>query len=240
MISIRICNFVAVVFRSIWPVLFLLLANSSSSFAWPGKVVNVSDGDTIKVLHDGQQVKVRLYGIDCPERSQSYGHKAREVAASMVAGRTVNVEVKDIDRYGRSVGLVSIDGVSLNEAMVRNGYAWVYQQYCKERFCSDWINLESMARRQQKGMWADPHIIPPWDWRHSGSKQQFYKPTSGVVGKSHIQSSDVAGGYHGNVRSHKFHRAGCQHYNCKNCTAIFGSREEAIQAGYSPCGICKP
>lgn len=219
--------------------LLLLLFIPILSFAWPGKVVNVSDGDTIKVLHNGQQVKVRLYGIDCPEKAQAYGQKAREMTASMVAGRTVDIEVKDTDRYGRSVGLVSIDGVSLNEAMVRNGYAWVYRQYCKERFCSDWIDLESMARQQQKGMWADPHIIPPWDWRHSGGKQQVSRPSLGAD-KGQVQQKDVAGVYHGNVRSHKFHRPGCQHYNCKNCTAVFKSREEAISAGYSPCGICRP
>ncbi|MGD9950550.1 MAG: thermonuclease family protein [Desulfobulbus sp.] len=219
--------------------LFLLIFIPSLSLAWQGKVVNVSDGDTIKVLHDGQQVKIRLYGIDCPEKAQAYGQKAREMTTSMVAGRTVDVEVKDTDRYGRSVGLVSIDGVSLNEAMVRNGYAWVYRQYCKELFCSDWIDLESVARQQQKGMWADPHIVPPWDWRHSGGKQ-LIPNTSLDAGKSKVKSSDVAGGYHGNVRSHKFHRSGCQHYNCKNCTAIFGSREQAVSAGYSPCGICKP
>lgn len=223
--------------RVLVSLLFLFIP--TLSIAWPGKVVNVSDGDTISVLHDGQQTKIRLYGIDCPEKAQSYGQKSREMTSAMVAGRTVEVEVKDTDRYGRSVGLVSIDGVSLNEAMVRNGYAWVYRQYCKERFCSDWIALESTARQQQKGMWADSHIIPPWDWRHSDGNQQISN-TSSSGAKSLAQKNDVAGGYHGNVRSHKFHRPGCQHYNCKNCTAVFGSREQAISSGYSPCGLCRP
>lgn len=88
----------------------------------------------------------------------------------MVAGRNVEVQQKDIDRYGRIVGLVTIDGQSLNELIIQNGYAWVYRQYCKEKFCSDWINVEDAAKRQNKGMWIDPRIIPPWDWRRQGKQ----------------------------------------------------------------------
>jgi endonuclease YncB( thermonuclease family) len=212
------------------------------SYAWSGKVVNVADGDTITVRpENGPQIKVRLYGIDCPEKAQPYGQKARDFTASMVAGKFVDVEVKATDRYKRTVGLVSINGVNLNESIVKNGYAWVYRQYCKESFCMDWSKLESVARQQNNGMWADPHIIPPWDWRHSGGKKQVSGASySGKTGNDQTQQNDAAGVYHGNVNSHKFHRLGCKHYNCKNCTATFGSKEDAVAAGYSPCGKCRP
>lgn len=212
------------------------------SHAWPGQVVNVSDGDTITVRREsGPQVKVRLYGIDAPEKAQPFGQKARDLTASMVAGRSVDIEEKATDRYGRTVGLVSINGDSLNEAIVRNGFAWVYQQYCKESFCSDWSKLESMARQHGMGMWADPHIIPPWDWRHNkGSRRQVAATETDDGNGQQVKPTAATGEFHGNVNSHKFHRPGCQHYNCKNCTAIFGAKEDAVAAGYSPCGICRP
>ncbi|WP_084312818.1 thermonuclease family protein [Desulfobulbus elongatus] len=83
----------------------------------------------------------------------------------MVAGRGVEVEQKDIDQYKRIVGLVKVDGQSLSELTIQNGYAWVYTKYCKEKSCSDWVKAEGVARQQKKGIWADPGTIPPWEWR---------------------------------------------------------------------------
>ena len=85
-------------------VFFLLLALPSTCLSWPAKVVSVADGDTIKVLRDGRQVKVRLYGIDSPEKGQAFGQQAQGLTAALVAGRQVDVEQKDVDRYGRIVG----------------------------------------------------------------------------------------------------------------------------------------
>ena len=145
--------------------LFVTVSLPSLCLAWSGKVVSVTDGDTIKVLHNGKEEKIRLYGIDTPEKKQSFGQKAQELTSVLVAGRNVEVQQKDIDRYGRIVGLVSVDGQSLNELIIQNGYAWVYRQYCKEKFCSDWIRSEGIARQQKKGMWMDSFVIPPWEWR---------------------------------------------------------------------------
>ena len=146
--------------------LFLTLIVSTDSFGWSAKVVSVSDGDTITVLHFGHQEKIRLYGIDSPEKAQDYGQKAKDLTGALIAGRNVDVETKTVDRYGRTVGMVTVDGQSLNELIVQNGYAWVYRQYCNERFCSDWVRLEEKARQQRKGLWAGSNIIPPWEWRH--------------------------------------------------------------------------
>lgn len=158
--------------------LFFLLAIPVTCFSWPAKVVSVTDGDTINVLRDGQQVKVRLYGIDCPEKGQDYGQKARDLAAALVAGRNVEVDQKDTDRYGRTVGLVKVDGQGLNELIIQNGYAWVYRQYCKEKFCADWIKSEAVARQQKKGMWASSVVIPPWEWRAAKRENRQDSPQS--------------------------------------------------------------
>lgn len=146
-------------------IFFLTLAIPTVCFPWPVKVVSVTDGDTINVLKDNKEIKIRLYGIDCPEKNQAYGKKARDLMSALVAGRNVEIEQKGIDQYKRIVGLVKADGQSLNELIVQNGYAWVYRQYCKEKFCTDWVKLEATARQQKKGMWAESVVTPPWEWR---------------------------------------------------------------------------
>jgi len=137
---------------------------------WHGMVVGISDGDTITVLHDGKGEKIRLYGIDTPEEHQAFGKKAKQFTSGMVYGKTVEVEIKDTDRYGRSVALIYIDGQSLNEALVKNGFAWVYRKYCKEAFCDDWLNLEIVARYGKVGLSSEPNPIPPWEFRHGKTK----------------------------------------------------------------------
>lgn len=226
------------VFKALYVLLILAILVPPICMAWPGKVVSVTDGDTIKVIHDGKEEKIRLYGIDAPEKSQSFGQKAQDFAASLVAGKTVEVERKDTDRYGRTVGLVSVGGQNVNELMVKNGYAWVYHQYCKESFCSDWTNNEAIAKTEKRGMWVDPQIVPPWEFRHPGGQQvtATRKSDSGYG-----QSKDIAtAAFHGNVNSHTFHRPSCQHYYCPNCVAVFKSRADAINSRYVPCKLCNP
>jgi endonuclease YncB( thermonuclease family) len=132
---------------------------------WSGMVVGISDGDTITVLHGGKGEKIRLYGIDTPEKGQAFGKKAKQFTSKTVYGKTVKVETKDTDRYGRTVALIFTDGQSLNEALVKNGFAWVYRKYCIEAFCEDWLNLEIVARYGKIGLWSEPNPIPPWEFR---------------------------------------------------------------------------
>ena len=109
-------------YRSCLTLLFLL-SIPVTCFSWSAKVVSVSDGDTITVIHNGLQEKIRLYGIDTPEKNQDYGQQAKQITSTLIAGRQVNIETKAGDRYGRTVGLVTVDGQSLNELIVQNGYA---------------------------------------------------------------------------------------------------------------------
>jgi len=219
------------------PFLFLLLAIPATCFSWTGRVVSVSDGDTIKVLHEGKEEKIRLYGVDAPEKGQAFGQKAKDFTALLVAGKEVDVQRENNDRYGRTVGLVTVNGRSLNESLVQEGYAWVYRQYCKESFCSAWLREENNARQIKKGMWSDPHIIPPWDFRHP--KGQHVNGLNSPV-KDTVDKKDAATVYHGNINSHKFHRSCCPQYNCTNCSSVFKLKEDAIAHGYQPCGVCKP
>ena len=132
---------------------------------WSGLVVGVTDGDTITVLHEGKGEKIRLYGIDTPEKGQAFGKKAKQFTSRMVYGKTVEVETKDTDRYGRTVALINVGGQSLNEALIKDGLAWVYRKYCVESFCEDWLNFEAIARYGQIGLWSESNPVPPWEYR---------------------------------------------------------------------------
>jgi len=137
-----------------------------------GKVVKVLDGDTIDVLYDGKAVRVRLAGVDCPEKRQAFGNKAKQRAAELLFGETVAVEVETEDRYGRAIGVVALPGgETLNELLVREGFAWWYRQYSKDARLGA---LEAEARETRRGLWVDPNPKPPWEWRRErrhGSKR---------------------------------------------------------------------
>jgi endonuclease YncB( thermonuclease family) len=163
-------------------ILFLLLLfTPATCFSWPAQVVSVIDGDTIDVLRDGSLVKIKLYGIDAPEMEQDYGQTARNLTATLVAGRNIEIEQKDVDQLGRMVGLVNIDGQSLNALIVQNGFAWVDRQDCKEKLCSGWIKAEESAQSKRKGMWAAPNIAPPWEWRNQQKKAKTEVETAPVI-----------------------------------------------------------
>ena len=139
-------------------------------------MVHVVDGDTITVSRNAQRVKVRLYGIDSPEKSQYYGQNAKQFTSSQVMGKTVEVEEIDIDRYGRVVGLVSAGDLILNRHLIEYGYAWVYDRYCKRSFCSEWKSLEAEARKNRKGLWKNPNVMAPWEYWHGGRKKKSVSP----------------------------------------------------------------
>jgi endonuclease YncB( thermonuclease family) len=133
---------------------------------WSGMVAGVPDADVIMVLHEGTGEQIRLYGIDAPDIGQPFDKRAKQFTSDMVSGRTVEVETKNKDQDGRTVGIVTVDGKSLNEALIRNGLAWVYRTFCKDPFCKSWIDLEVAARHDKIGLWSEPNPIPPWVFRH--------------------------------------------------------------------------
>jgi micrococcal nuclease len=145
--------------------LVLLVLFPSLSWAWSGKVVGVTDGDTITVLHAGRGEKIRLYGIDCPEKGQDFGTRAKQATSTLVFGKVVEVEPVDVDRYGGTVALVTVGTTLVNEELVREGLAWVYTRYCKRSVCRAWGLLEEEAREARRGLWAAPYWVPPWQFR---------------------------------------------------------------------------
>jgi endonuclease YncB( thermonuclease family) len=128
-----------------------------------GNVVGVADGDTISVMHNGKAVKVRLQGIDCPEKRQAYGARAKQFTSQRVFGQVVTVIVSGTDRYGRTLGEVVLgDGTNLNRTLVEEGLAWWYRQYSNDDALRQ---LEEEARAAGRGLWADRDPVPPWEFR---------------------------------------------------------------------------
>ena len=146
--------------------LFFLLLLSLSLFSAEirGRVVAVSDGDTITVLDemDKGNFKIRLDKIDAPEKKQAFGNRAKQFLSALIFGKQVAVRFKAVDRYGRILGTVFCDGVEINLVMVQNGYAWHYSHYDKT---SAYIHTEKQARAYRKGLWTDPKPINPHDFR---------------------------------------------------------------------------
>lgn len=137
---------------------------TASDFDLTGRVVRVADGDTVSILDSSNtQHKVRLYGIDTPERDQPYGAAAKRALAQLVANQTVGVVIVTKDTYGREVGTLYREAVNINAAMVANGYAWWYAYYAPGEHTLQ--EAERAAREQRLGLWADPDPVPPWDWR---------------------------------------------------------------------------
>ena len=133
-----------------------------------GKVVSIADGDTVTVLVGREQVKVRLDGIDAPEKKQPFGAKAREHLADSIHEKTVRIVISGKDRYGRSLGTVWAGQTNINEEMVKAGLAWHYKQYSKDKRLAE---LEADARAAKRGLWADKSQVPPWEWRASIKKK---------------------------------------------------------------------
>ena len=151
---------------SILIALFLGLSLASSLLAadFTGKVIGVSDGDTITVLYQGYPQKIRLEGIDCPEKAQAYGQRAKQFTSDLAFSKVVTVRgVEKRDRYGRVLGEVILpDGRSLNHELLRAGFAWWYRKYSKDLQLE---RMESEARSAKKGLWTEQAPIPPWEWR---------------------------------------------------------------------------
>ncbi|EGJ50264.1 thermonuclease family protein [Desulfocurvibacter africanus] len=219
-------RYIITIFLLLWPVL---------AFGFPAKVIKISDGDTLTVLtEDKRQVRVRLFGVDTPEKKQAFGSKATDFTKSIAALQMVDVQEMDVDRYGRLVGKVTLaDGRVLNAELVANGWAWVYRDYCRTAECTAWEQLEAQARQKRIGLWQDKNPQAPWEWRRS-------QKGGGQPDKPAKAKKEPATSYRGNTSSHVFHTPGCKFYDCANCTETFASREEALKAGFKPCGVCKP
>ena len=159
------------------------IALSAQAETFTAKVIVVMDGDTVMVLREGQKIKIRLANIDAPEvghagmggkapnsqKAQPFGKQSRDSLLEMVGKKQVQIDSQAVDQYGRLVGLISVDGLNINEEQVRRGMAWEYSHYHRDK---TYRALQSEARQAQRGLWAQYNPQAPWEWRklHPSSK----------------------------------------------------------------------
>ena len=134
-----------------------------------GRCVAVVDGDTIKALAAGNELlRVRLSWVDAPEKSQAFGQRSKQHLSELVFGREVELHTHGLDRYGRTLAVVMLDGVDINLEQVRSGMAWCYTRYLSEApadIQASYQQAETEAWEQQRGLWSERDPIPPWEWR---------------------------------------------------------------------------
>lgn len=130
------------------------------------RVVSVHDGDTLTVLVERRQVKVRLTDIDAPELRQPFGTRSRQSLAELCFGKIAALDVRGRDRYKRTIAQVTCDGKDANAEQVRRGYAWTYTRYAPAGSPLHAMQVE--ARAAHRGLWADPTAVAPWNWRRNG------------------------------------------------------------------------
>jgi endonuclease YncB( thermonuclease family) len=133
-----------------------------------GMVVGISDGDSFKIkLENNEIIRVRLAYVDCPERGQDFYQKAKNFSSGQIFKKSVRIKTTDTDRYGRTVGLLIYGNKILNEELLRNGFAWHYTYYSKDKKLQQ---LENQARGKKIGIWSQKSPIPPWEFRRNRKK----------------------------------------------------------------------
>ena len=140
-----------------------LPARTQNPISFVGACIRVTDGDTIHVAWHGNSLKIRIFGIDCPELSQPFGPEARQFSRALALGKEVRIDKKGMDRYGRIIARVLINGSDLGRELIESGLAWQIRKFCNDR---DYIAALARARNGKIGLWSQPHPVPPWRYRH--------------------------------------------------------------------------
>ena len=143
--------------------IFLIPAAYSDQLT--GKVVGISDGDTITILTEqNQNIKVRLAEIDAPEKKQPWGQNSKQALSDLIFSLSVTVDSVGVDRYGRTLGTVFLKKVNINKRMVENGNAWAYEKYVHD---ANYFTLQKSAQTSKAGLWSlsEDQTVAPWEWR---------------------------------------------------------------------------
>lgn len=144
--------------------LFLIFSNIVISQTYTAKIIGVKDGDTVEILLDNKRQTVRLAHVDCPERNQPFGTKAKLFVSEFCFGKEVTVVIAGKpDRNGRWIAEIFYKNQNLGKELVRNGLAWHFKRYSKNQ---NYAELEIAARRKKIGLWQDKNAVEPWNWRN--------------------------------------------------------------------------
>ena len=171
------------------------LALNAQAETFSAKVIVVMDGDTVMVLRDGHKTKIRLVNIDAPEKDQPFGKQSRDSLLELAGKKQIQIDSRAVDQYGRIVGLISADGLDINQEQVRRGMAWAAVGWRQKRGTSTgvplarkyshphadetyatYVNLENDARRERRGLWVQSSPQAPWQWRKQHPSDEIFAP----------------------------------------------------------------
>lgn len=190
----------------------LLATTCISAKELKGYVVDVIDGDTIKIYADDKKIyTIRLYGIDTPERGQHYYNEAKEALQKFILSKDVLVYYTKNGIYGRIIGKIYYNGKYINQDMIHNGYAWYYEKYAKNNISLK--EAQDSAIKLKAGIWSQEKPIPPWKWRkgeRNNNKKYWLNNVSNIR--------------HNNL---------CTHYKTNN------NGRDCSQSEGQPCKICE-
>lgn len=192
--------------------------------AFDANIVSIVDGDTVDVLLAGQRrrLRIRLEGIDAPERGEPFSANATRSTRVLLFGRRARIEGRDVDRYGRLVARISVQGNDASLELIKVGLACHYTQFSFDALLA---RAEAEARSAGRGFWAP-----------GADKPRCATPPTSSAPRQAMGSREST--LHGNVTSHVYHAPSCRNYHCRNCTRTFQSEAEARAAGFRAAGDC--
>ncbi len=208
-----------------------------------GRVVSVADGDTITILDATKHTsRIRLQGIDAPERGQDFGNLSRSHLDRLVYRREVTVEITKVDDYGRFVGRVLIGDTDAGLEQIRAGLAWFYAHYENELPPRDrrlYAEAHRRARAARAGLWAAADPIPPWQFRRLARRGE--PPSARRAPPPEPPAASLAGKVIANRRSHLYHLPGCPGWSevSPHNRVVFETEAEALAAGYRRARNCR-
>jgi len=139
-----------------------LFCSSVNAAEFSAKVIAVMDGDTVLIKRDNGVLKIRLTDIDAPEKAQPFGETSKRALSDMVLGKLINIDSQAMDKYGRMVARLEVDGLKVNAEMIRLGMAWEYSRFHNNKKL---LALQAEAQQVPRGLWALTNPMPPWEWR---------------------------------------------------------------------------
>jgi endonuclease YncB( thermonuclease family) len=192
------------------------------------RIVSVVDGDTVDMVPDGESraVRVRLEGVDAPERSEPFNQQARTFTRVLLFDQTVRATGRDVDRYGRLVARLNVAGKDASVEITYAGLACHYTVYSSDPLLA---RAETEARSAGRGFWAVGAQRPACATRERARPSAPASGGTGAVAKA---------GFRGNTKSHVYHASWCPNFTCSNCTRLFTTEADAQAAGFRPAGDC--
>ena len=209
-------------------ILMMILILQGYGAPFYAEVVRIQDGDSITVMRDGEEIVIRLFGVDCPERGTKFDSQSRRFTAKMLRRRQVKVIPKERDQFGRVVARVLVGKTDISLELLRAGLAWHFTRFSRD---SELAKAQEMAQDNRVGIWSQSDPVPPWEFRADQEKS---------LNRKEKRKEPELGLYHGNMKSKVFHKSSCRYYDCRSCTRLFYSKSQAVSAGFRPCRWCEP